>query len=440
MPGAMPPPGQLLMDIFTNGVQLANDLAKQAGPLLAAGYAFSQILGQLCLTFDEEGPPPTYFINCPDPSNPEPPGQKAYNADAFTEVASLKLDQVAGFPLNGAYVDVVLGPGMNGVALLVGSNANGQKVNGPPPAIVAGPGQLPLAGVGSSAAAGVPIVGGWDEGVHMGMPKSHNVNNVHTLYTVAGAGGADWTQGLTAEVGNKVNKGLYFWQPVGYPAATFPMGGSIKAGITELVKLISEKKGTFAFCAYSEGAVVACKVWRDRILDPNGDLHDRLGDIFAFVTYGNPMRCPGIANGNGRIGIPPPGPLDGYITGGIAGPDDLTSWQTPPWMLDFANDGDMYAAAPVGADPWHNPTPVGEAETSIYNMMMEKFVGQDTIIPEIGKLLTNPIPTTIAIIEGLINTIGFFAANQEPHMRYQDDDCVDASVKFFNDMAAGVPV
>lgn len=423
------------MDILTDGVQLASDLAKLAGPLLAAGYAFSQILGQVCLAMDEEGPPPSYYISCPDPSNPEPPGQKAYDVEPYTEVASLGLDQAAGFPLAGTSFEVLMGPGMNGVALAVGSSANGQNVNSGNPTILVGPGQLPLAGVGSTAA-GAPIVGGWDEGVHMAMPKSHNVNGVHTLYTVAGTGGADWTQGLTADIGKGVNKGLYYWQPVGYPAETFPMGTSVKQGIAELIRLISGTMGTFAFCGYSQGAIVSSKVWRDEILNPAGQLHDRLGDIFSHVTFGNPLRCPGIANGNGLIGLPPPGPLQGYVTGGIAGPDDLTPWQTPPWMMDIAKDGDMYAACPVGADPWHNATPVGEAETSIYNVMMEKFVGQDTIVPEVGKLLTNPIPTTIAIIEGLINTIGFFGANQGPH---QYPEAVPNTVKHLDDMAAGVP-
>jgi hypothetical protein len=105
-------------------------------------------------------------------------------------------------------------------------------------------------------------------------------------------------------------------------------------------------------------------------------------------------------------------------------------------MLDFAKTGDMYAAAPVGSDPWHNSSPPGEAMTSIYNIMMEKFVGQDTIIPEIGKILTNPIPTLIAVVQGLINTIGFFGANQVPH---QYGECVDKSVEYLDFRAGSIP-
>jgi hypothetical protein len=436
MPPPLPPPLQTLTDIVTDGAQMMGELYKQSAPLIAAGYAFSQVIGQLCLTMDEEGPPPTYYINCPDPSSPTPPGVKAYNTEPYTEVATINLDQAAGFPLAGTGFGILMGPGMNGVALAVGSSSNGSPVTSGNPTILVGPGQLPLAGVGSSTATGAPIVGGWNEGVHMAAPKSHNAHGVHTLYTVAGTA-AHWSQGFPAECGQKVNKGLYYWQPVDYPAATFPMGSSVRKGIDELVRLIATTPGTFAFCGYSQGALVTSKVWRDRILDPNGDLHDRFGDIFAHVTFGNPMRCPGIANGNGLVNTPVPGPLQGYVTGGVGGPDDLTPWQTPTWMMDFAYEGDMHAAAPVGADPWHNPSPVGEVETSIYNILMEKFVGQDTIVPEVGKLLTNPVPTTIAIIQALVNTIGFFGANQEPHTRY--GICVDKAVEFLNQRAAGVP-
>jgi hypothetical protein len=214
----------------------------------------------------------------------------------------------------------------------------------------------------------------------------------------------------------------YHWEPIDYPAATFPMGPGIQQAVTSLVSQISSTQGTFALCGYSQGAIVTCKVWRDHIMNPNGDLHDRLGDIFAHVTFGNPMRCPGIANGNGLVPIPIPGPLEGYVTGGIAGPDDLTPWQVPAWQMDFAHDGDVWASAPVGADPWQDESPVGRAETSIYDLFMLQIAGQDSILAEVGELLINPIPNVIAIIEGLINVGTFFGSqNQWPHDSYNAD-------------------
>ncbi|MFT3772851.1 MAG: hypothetical protein QM820_46285 [Minicystis sp.] len=414
------------------------DLIKFSAPLLAAGYAFSQVLGKLLASQDNHVPPPTYYINDPDPSSPTPPGNKAPSGQAYTPVATLNIDQVLGNPIPGTGFGILVGPGLNGVALAVASPATSGN-----PTIICGPGLLPLAGVGQSTSTGAPIVDGWDEGVHMAMPMSHNASGKHTIYTAQGT----LAQPTQNDPGCfPVNCALhpevtpyYNWTPVDYPAELFPMAPGIDKGIKDLIQKISGTPGTFALVGYSQGAIITCKVWRDEILNPAGQLHDRLGDIFAHVTFGNPMRCPGIANGNGLVPIPVPVPLEGYVTGGIAGPDDLTPWQTPPWMMDFAHDGDMYAACPVGADPWANESPVGEAETSIYNIMMLKFFGQDTITAEVGQLLTNPIPTMVAIIEGLINTIGFFANNQTPHTSYGVDGSFDAAVRFLRDRGKNVP-
>ncbi len=427
-----------LTDIITDGIQMMDDLQKVAGPVLVEGFAFSQILGKVMASENDVGPPATYYIADPDPGSPTPTGTKAPTEPAYTQVAGISLDQAAGFPLAGSDFGVYMGPGMSSLAVAVGSSSNGSPITSGNPTILVGPGAMPLAGVGSSTSTGAPVVDGYPENVQMAMPKSHNPTGKHTIYTVAGTI-AYWNEGFPADCGRGVDQGLYTWQPVDYPAATFPMGTSVKAGIAELVRLISETPGTFALVGYSQGAIVTSQVWRDRILNPNGDLHSRLGDIFAHVTFGNPMRCPGIANGNGIVPIGLPVAVDGYITGGIAGPDDLTPWQTPPWMMDFAHDGDMYAACPVGADPWSNEAPPGQAETSIYNLMMEKFVGQATIVPEIGELLTMPITTLIAIIEGLINTLGFFGANQTPHTNYGEDGSLDRAIEFLDARAKMIP-
>lgn len=73
--------------------------------------------------------------------------------------------------------------------------------------------------------------------------------------------------------------------------------------------------------------------------------------------------------------------------------------------------------------------------TSIYNVMMEKFVGQDTIIPEIGKILTNPIPTMIAVIQALISAMSF-AGNMGAHGYFE---CVDKTVEYLDKRAASIP-
>jgi hypothetical protein len=434
----MPNPPTLLK-IVTDALKVMGDLEKQAEPLIAATYAFSQVLGKWMAAQTDAGPPATYYIADPDPGSPHPTGTKAPSPEGYTHVAGLGFDQAAGFPLAGSDFGVYMGPGMSSVAVAVGSTANGVPIMAGNPTLLVGPGALPLAGVGTSTATGAPVVDGYPENVQMAMPRSWSPLGKHRVYTAAGTG-AQPTEGLAWDTGSDGRLAPYYdCKGVEYPAIMFPMGPGIKEGITNLVSQISSMPGGFALVGYSQGAVVTSRLWRDEILNPNGQLHDRLGDIFVHITYGNPLRCPGISRGNALVGIDGPVPLDGYVTGGIAGPDDLTPWQTPPWMMDFAHDGDMYAACPVGADPWSNEAPPGKAETSIYNIFMEKFVGQSTIVPEIGELLTVPIPTTIAIIEGLINTLGFFAANQEPHTIYGQDGCMEAAVQYLLDRGKATP-
>lgn len=436
------PPPPTLAEIVNDGVQLMGNLVVLSGPLLAATYAMSQVVGKLLASQDDHVPPATYYINNLDPSSPTPPGNKAPSGQAYTPVAVVNVDQVLGNPIPGTGFGVLVGPGLNDVALAASSPATSGN-----PTILVGPGALPLAGVGASTSTGAPIVDGWDESVHMAMPMSHNPSGRHTLYTAGGTASTpdQTTPGAYAQLcgaDGEVQR-YYDWAMVQYPAETFPMGPGVAQGIEDLVAQISAKPGTFALVGYSQGAVITCKVWRDEILSPNGRLHDRYGDIFAHVTFGNPMRCPGIAHGNGLVPIPVPVPLEGYVTGGIAGPDDLTPWQTPGWHMDFAHDGDVWTSCPVGADPWANESPVGEAETSIYDIFMGKLVGQDSITAEIGELLTNPIPNTIAVVEGLVNVIGFFANNRVPHENYHEDgeswSSLDAAKAFLVSRGQMVP-
>jgi hypothetical protein len=420
-------------------MKVVDDLVKHAGPLLQDAYAFSQIAGKLMVMADEPGPPATYYIADPDPGSSTPTGKRDPAPEAYTQVAGIGLDQAAGFPLAGSSYGIFLGPAQSAVALAIGASANGSPIMSGNPTIVCGPGQLPLAGVGTSTATGMPVLDGYPEGVQMAMPTSHSPTGKHTVYTAAGAGmqpeqGLAWDTGFADEL-----KPYYDCVGVQYPALLFPMAPGIEEGTTDLIKKIAGKKGGFALVGYSEGSILTSHVWRDEILNPNGQLHDRLGDIFAYIAYGHPLRCPGIARGNARMDKDVPMPLDGYVTGGIAGPDDLTPWQTPPWLLDYANDGDMYAACPVGADPWSNEAPPGKAETSIYNIVMLKFAGQSTIIPEIGHLLLEPIPTMVAIIEGLINTIGFFGAAQGPHVCYADDGSKDDAIAYLRERGSARP-
>lgn len=181
------------------------------------------------------------------------------------------------------------------------------------------------------------------------------------------------------------------WRPVGYPAAVFPMGPSYREGVNNTVGVIqnSSAKGTkIVFSGYSQGALVTSTVWRDEFLKPSGRLHERLGDVVGIVNFGDPMRAPGLCNGNLRAGFPVPGTLNGYTTGGIAGPNDLKPEETPDFLLSCNNPGDLYGTAPVGDTPWLKETGVGHDETMIYNLVQD-FDGKNLLafVTEIGKIL-----------------------------------------------------
>lgn len=230
-------------------------------------------------------------------------------------------------------------------------------------------------------------------------------------------------QAIASNIGGISYATLMDWQPIGYPAAIFPMRKSIEAGRQEVNRQISFRpKGTPLFLSgYSQGAEVTGEVWVKDFLDPNGVNHDRLTDLRGIINFGDPLRSPGIANGNSVAGFPMPDTLDGETTGGIAGPGCLTAGQTPDFLLSCALDGDLYAAAPVGDDPWTSESLVGQVETRIYNFidsgsMLKGFLA---IAKGIAQEFEYPLTNTIALMHAIINGIGFAAKGTgAPHWQY----------------------
>ena len=80
------------------------------------------------------------------------------------------------------------------------------------------------------------------------------------LFTVHGTFVDMWF-GYPADCGRALSD-LYYWQPVWYPAAAFPMGKSVVKGVAELVRLINELRPgrKFALAGYSQGAIVTALV------------------------------------------------------------------------------------------------------------------------------------------------------------------------------------
>lgn len=239
----------------------------------------------------------------------------------------------------------------------------------------------------------------------------------------------------------------WFWFLVTYPAAVFPMGPSWRQGIEIVVYVLlnprqfgipcwQDANGRWVFRhvldGYSQGAIVVARVWRDEILNPNGRLHHLLPYCLGTITYGPPLRAPGIAYGNTEIcGLPVPPPVDGLITGGIAGPDDLTPAQClfpdghplagQPAVYDHCAVGDLYGDCPVGDNPWTAISSVGHDENLIYDIIQD-FTGSNILaIAKAVIPLLNPaqdvaqvIAELPALIAGLINTGGITALPTNP--------------------------
>lgn len=196
--------------------------------------------------------------------------------------------------------------------------------------------------------------------------------------------------GFASDLCYALDPAIFWFTIIDYTAAAFPMGPSVKEGIEKVVACVLGNPGKTVLFGYSEGSLVQNTVWRDECLNPAGRLHQRYlaGDILCVVVVGDPMRCPGIARGNEVAGFPVPAPVDGMMTGGISGSNDLTAEETGEIVYSCSNDGDVYASAPVGDNPWTAISGVGHDMEIIFSVV-QNFNGQNVfaIMTEVLKVL-----------------------------------------------------
>ena len=266
----------------------------------------------------------------------------------------------------------------------------------------------------------------WATQKALGLVAPSKPNRVGTLFTVQGTGVDMWT-GYPADTARAVEAD-WLWQPIGnYPAAAFPMGPSVEQGRAELKVQIRNHPGRIALAGYSQGAIVTSMVWKHDILDPRGELHDRLPDVVAAVTWGNPCRELGVARGNERVGLPVP-------KGRGISDDRLVS--TPDWWLDFAhgaNSGfgrDIYTDTPDGD--------AGEDMTAIYKVVqnVSGFVGRNSLLEQVGEIVRSPFTEVPAVFQAVYYGGQFIAYNPPtlPHISYG----IDGAVSFLRDTAVGL--
>lgn len=215
---------------------------------------------------------------------------------------------------------------------------------------------------------------------------------------------------------------LFVWQPVGnFPASAFPMAKSYRRGVEELVVLCRKFAGQRKILAgYSQGAIVTSRVWKYDISSRSGRLWDLRDEFVGAVTWGNPCRELGKANGNKFAGEPVP---EGR---GITD-DRLVS--TPEWWLDFAHGGNH----PLGRDLYTDvpDDDIGEDCTAIWKIVEGvKVTGVDGLLEQVLEVTRRPLPEAVAMFRAVLYAGAFFGARTGPHVNYS----IDGAVKYLREL------
>ena len=254
--------------------------------------------------------------------------------------------------------------------------------------------------------------------VAMGYLKATTVDIRPVLFTVCGTG-VPWWIGPDADLARAVEN-QYRWQPIGYPAAPFPMGPSINGGKAELRNQINLWRGQverngMALAGYSQGAVITSEVWEQDIEPVNGALHWAFPYVRKAVTWGNPSRelgkvYPDFAGGQA---------VAGPNTSGVAYPTDRMT-NTPPWWRDYAHKGDLYATVEQNGD-------AAEDKVAIWRIIRgEKwFVGPDTLLEQFLEIAQQPIPGAIGAFRAMLDAGMFFGKGLTPHTSYAIGPAID---------------
>lgn len=242
------------------------------------------------------------------------------------------------------------------------------------------------------------------------------------LLTFSGTGVDMWT-GYPADVARRVEDKWYF-QPVAYPAATFPMGPSVDVGVREGVRLVlnEHRNATaFAIASYSQGSICAAL-----LLDEfrHGALKAFEHRLIAGVAFGDPCREQGKAVGRDPGGR---GISDKRING------------TPDWYHQYADPMDLYTNVPNDD--------VGEDMTAIFRLVQLRslldLIGPDSLLEQVTEILTSPLREFPAMISAIVRGLVFVGAKPATasHIEYHLREAVpgvtyfDHAVQYLRDAA-----
>lgn len=232
-------------------------------------------------------------------------------------------------------------------------------------------------------------------------------NLVRTLYTMPGTFAGIW-DGPPADVGRAVGDRYWYHQPVWYPAKPYPMNRSVEAGVAEHVRLMKlrDPRHEWAGVYYSQSAIVWYHVFQKML--PGGELEAYMPSWRCTVTFGNPCRERGVANGNMLAGLPIPKGR------GIA---PYRFVNTDARQLDFAHVGDLYTDTPEGK--------AGEDITSVYNVVFERWLGTNTLIEQLLEIASSPVRRAPETVKAIARAVKFFGSGTAPHINYDVRPAVD---------------
>lgn len=251
-------------------------------------------------------------------------------------------------------------------------------------------------------------------------------------FSVCGTG-VPWNVGYCWDLGQKLDPNVFYHQPIGYPAAAFPMRPSYTAGVVEFVRQLALhncETTPWAFGGYSQGAIVTSIVLQ-RVL--TGDLQRYRSTFLGGVTFGNPMREAGHT-------------LPGGVDNGGAGVVLPNLRGTPESVWDMADDKGMVNSP--GNDFYTKCGVRGQSaaavadERAVWDIVDNMKV--TTLAFAVAKLMLEPSFTgTIGAAEAAFAALNFFVVQGiSPHLAYGDvqpilgdsRDCWRVALDHLNDL------
>lgn len=264
----------------------------------------------------------------------------------------------------------------------------------------------------------IPGILNYETKVVMGyLPRPPKIDQRTMLFSVCGSG-VPWWIGPDADTARAVES-QYRWQPTGYSARPFPMGGSITEGKAELENQFNIHRDQVMRCGaallgYSQGAIVATELFVEQIRPETGRLHWAYPKIVKACMWGNPCRERGQVRPDS--GGPSSPPANGGVTGNL-----LTD--TPKWWAEYAHKGDLYADCP--------PDESTENRTAIWQIIRDGdfMKGPDSLLSQVLELGgmkqdSNAISETTGMVKAMLDALVFFGKQTGPHVNYSPIEAI----------------